>query len=105
MPRLEEFFQRYARGRGVGIAHEFAQRVRKKLSVRGAKGTPAIRLAPPRLITGDLYRSVKEIATRNGVRVVVWKPYGFYLEYSRKNPHRFLKPVLEEMGLEGKNSG
>lgn len=101
--RLEEFFVKWARSRGKGIGHEFAQRIRKKISVPGSKGTPAIKLAPPRLITGELYRSVKEIPTRNGMRVVVWKPYGFFLEHSIKNPHRFIKPVLEEMGIKGMN--
>lgn len=115
--RLEEFFKKYARGAGAKIGHKFAQELRTILSVqaplrvtRGGRVVAATRakpFAPPRRVTGALQGSVREVPTKNGLRVVVFKPYSVPLEKSARWygwPHRFIQPVLRMMGLVGRNS-
>lgn len=115
--RLEEFFAKYARGAGVGIGRKFARELRAILSVqaplrttRGGRVVAATRatpFAPPRRVTGALQGSVREIPTKHGLRVVVFKPYSVPLEKSSRWygwPHRFVQPVLRMMGLVGRAS-
>jgi hypothetical protein len=103
------FFQKYARDIGVKKGEEFARRLRKKISVQAplrisrtgrvyaaTRATPG---APPRRVTGALQASVKTQKTAHGLKVNVYKPYGWFLEYSRKHPHKFFEVVLKEMGL------
>lgn len=117
MPRLEEFFKKYAKGRGVTVADQLAVEVRRVLSVkapirRTASGklvaaTPAIPFAPPRMVTGALRNSVKVIPTTHGARLVIWKPYGLYLEMSKRYhgwPHKFLAVALRKLGIKGRSS-
>jgi len=108
--RLEEFFVKYARGRGVVMAGKLAVTMRRLLSTRSPRPPlPAISLAPPRLVTGKLKNSVSVVPTAHGARVVVWAPYAPFLEYgspARKGfPHKFVKPALAELGLTGRASG
>lgn len=116
MPRLEEFFKRYARGRGIAKAEELRRELDKILSVRAptritksgrvVAATPATPYAPPREVTGALRRSVKIVRTEHGARLVVWKPYGFFLEKVTKWygwPHLFMAWALERVGVRGRN--
>lgn len=115
--RLSEWFKKYARGRGVGVAEELKRRLQAKLSVqaplRVTKGgrvvaaTKATPYAPPRRVLGDLLRSVVVVRTAHGARLVIYAPYGWPLEKSKKWhgwPHAYLSVVLAEMGITGRNS-
>ena len=114
--RLEEFFKKYARKRGVTVAEEFAKRLRQKVgkqapirrtrSGRVVATTSAIPFAPPRRVTGRLQRSIKVVRTAHGARVVIWAPYSVPLEKSRRWwgwPHAFVSVVLREMDLSGRH--
>lgn len=115
--RLEEFFKKYARGRGVGIADKFAANLRKKVGHQTRTRTtasgrvvavfPAKPFAPPRKVTGYLQSSIKVYRTAHGARVVVWAPYSVPLERLTRWygwPHAFVKPVLKAMKLTGRNA-
>ena len=115
--RLEEFFVKHARGAGIKIGHRFAVELRTILSVqaplrvtRGGRVVAATRatpFAPPRRVTGRLQGSVREVPTKHGLRVAVFKPYAVPLEKSARWfgwPHRFVQPVLRMMGLVGRNT-
>jgi hypothetical protein len=107
--RIEEFFVKYARGRGVTMAQRLAVTMRRLLSTRSPRPPlPAIPLAPPRLVTGRLKNTVSVVPTARGARVVVWAPHAPHLEYNttRKGfPHKFVKPALVELGITGRASG
>lgn len=104
--RLHEFFKKYARGRGVQMAEQFAENLREVLSVQAPTrisrsgrvyaATPAIPGAPPRRVTGALQKSVSVIRTKNGASVQVYKFYGAILE--EKN-HPFFAKTLKKMKL------
>lgn len=113
--RLEEFFLKYRRGAGVGVANEFAAEIRRILSVQApvrttrsgriVAATRATPYAPPRMVTGALRRSVAVVPTAHGARVVVWKPYGVPLEKGTSVagfPHKFVAVALENLGLSGR---
>ena len=109
MTTLYAFFTKYAKGAGVKIGEEFARRLRKKIDIQApirytrsgriVAATRAIPKAPPRKVTGALQASVKTQKTRRGLKVTVYKPYGWFLEFSVKHPHKFFEPVLREMKL------
>lgn len=112
MARIETFFQKYARGQGVGMAEKLAVEIRRVLGVQApirytatgkpVAATPAEPFAPPRRVSGALQASVKVHRTANGARVVVWKPYGKVLEKSRRWygwPHAFVSVALRAIGL------
>lgn len=115
--QLNEFFQKWARGRGVTVGHEVAVEVRRLLSVQAptrrtrfgrlvatARAKP---FAPPRMVTRRLRNSVREIPTKHGMKLVVYAPYAAPLEKShrwRGWPHRFLSVALESVGTRGRNS-
>ena len=109
--RLEEFFQKWARGRGVLVADKLATEIRRLLSVqapvrRTASGklvatTRATPGAPPRKVSGDLYRSVRVHRTAHGARVVIYKWYSVPLEH---RGHPFLSVALANLNLKGRNA-
>lgn len=115
--RLGEFFRKHAKQRGVAIGHRFAENLREILNVQAPvrwtrsgrmvaarKATP---FAPPRKVTGRLRRSVTEIPTVNGLKVVVYSPYAVPLEKSHRFagwPHWFVSIVLKRMRLTGRNA-
>lgn len=105
--RLEEFFRKWCRGRGVKKAEELAAETRKVLSVRGTPGTPAVPFAPPRMITGNLRGKIRVVPTAHGARLVAWAPYAAPLEKSKRWygwPHRFLSVAMARLGLKGRHS-
>jgi hypothetical protein len=115
--QLAEMFQRYARGRGVQIAHKLAVEMRRVLSVQAptrvlpsgriVARTKAKPFAPPRRVTGKLQSSVKEVRVKNGVSVRVYAVYGYPLEKStrwRGWPHKFVSVALRNIGIRGRNS-
>lgn len=115
--RLEEFFQKHARGAGVRVAEQFKRELQVVLGVpaptrvtRGGRivaTIPAIPFAPPRTVTGRLRERITVVRTAHGARVVVWTPYGVPLERSTVRsgfPHKFVQVALERMGLEGRAS-
>lgn len=117
MARLEEFFQKYARGAGVGMATKLKNEMQKVLSVKALTRisksgkvvalTRAIPHAPPRSVTDRLRTNITVVHTAHGARVVVWTPYGVPLEQSVTMPgfpHKFVAVALENLGLVGRNS-
>lgn len=115
--RLEEFFKKYARGAGVGMAHAFKRELQRVLSVQAptrrtrsgriVATTRAKPYAPPRRVSGRLRERISVVPTAHGARVVVWTPYGVPLEKStrmRGFPHRFIFVALANLGLIGRNS-
>jgi len=115
--RLEEFFEKYARGRGVMIAEQLAKEIRGVLSVQApvrisrsgkiVATTKAKPFAPPRRVSGKLQKSVKVVRTKHGARVVVFAPYAASLEYTTKWagwPHKFVQVAMRKMGLRGRHS-
>ena len=114
--RLEEFFKKYARGRGVAIAKQFKVELQQVLSVQApTRRTRSGRLvattrakpyAPPRRVTGRLQARITVVETAHGARVVVWTPYAVPLEKSKRMrgfPHKFLAVALRNLGLSGRN--
>ena len=112
MAKLEDFFVRYARERGIKVAEHFAVELRKTLSTRAATRRtasgrlvaifPALPYAPPRYVSGRLYKSVTVRKTARGATVVIMAPYGLPLEHGggrMRTPHPFWKPTRERLGL------
>ncbi len=115
--RLEEFFEKYKRGAGVGMAERLKTEMQRVLSVRAptritrsgrvVATTRAVPFAPPRMVTGRLRERITVVQTAHGARVVVWTPYGVPLEHSESMPgfpHKFVAVALENLGLVGRNS-
>lgn len=104
--KLEEWFQKYCRNRGMVLAEKLLARVRKKLSKRApvkiTRGgnlvarTPALPGAPPRYVTGRLYKSVTLRRTARGAVLTIAAPYASFLEVS---DHKFLAPAKKELGI------
>jgi hypothetical protein len=76
--------------------------IRVSRSGRAYAITPATPGAPPRMVTGNLYRSIRTI--RSPLRVAKWVLVGmFYGEILQKShhasgfPHRFLEPALDRI--------
>lgn len=116
MPRLEEFFVKYARDRGIQKCEELQREVKRILNVQApvrltksgriVAAEPASPYAAPRKVTGALRNSVKVVRTAHGARLVIWKPYGFWLEKLTKWygwPHVFLEVAMYRLGLRGRN--
>ena len=85
-------------------AGKLATELRKTVSVPGVKGTKAIPKAPPRKITGNLYRSIKTGKVQERGRTV-WRVnvsafYGKFLERSKLHPHQFLAPTIKRCMIE-----
>ncbi len=103
--RLQEFFQKHARARGILMAEKLAKEVRRLLSVpapvrrtAGGRLVATVRAtpgAPPRAITYTLYNSVSVQRTTNGAKIAV------YLE---RGGHPFFSVALADLGLKGRNS-
>jgi hypothetical protein len=75
----------YLRNRASeSFAKKLAAAIRIICSVPGAKGTRATPGAPPRRITGRLYRSIRA----QGSKVYVHAPYAKYLE---DDAHKFVE--------------
>ena len=115
MARMEEFFKRYARGRGVMMAERLHAALGDILSLqaptrmtRGGRivaATPAFPNAPPRRVTGKLKDSRRVIRTAHGARVAVFAPYAMPLERRRDLrgfPHKFMSVALERLGISGR---
>lgn len=63
--------------------------------------------APPRRVTGDLYRSASIVRTKNGARFVIWRRYSVPLEYGEKVkgfPHKHLAVAMKNLGIKGRHS-
>lgn len=114
---LSEFFQKYARGAGVGMAQKFKKELQRVLSVQAptrvtrsgriVATTRAKPYAPPRRVSGKLQSRITIVKTKNGARCVIWTPYGVPLERSsrwRGWPHKFVAVALKNLGLTGRNS-
>ena len=104
--QLSEFFQKYARKRGVMIAEQLAKEIREMISV---PYPPASRPGkPPRRRSGKLLRSVKVVRTATGARVQIGKGlpglYASYLEYGTRKmlPRPMLKTAMRRMGLKSR---
>ncbi len=112
--QLSEFFITIGRNRGIYLAKKLRDQVLLLISIqapirtnrRGRKValTPAEPGMPPRTVSGDLYRSVKVQETAHGAKLTIYKPYGYFLEKSTKNPHPFLSVAEELLGLRGKHA-
>lgn len=101
--RLEEFFRKYARNYGVGVAEE----VRKEIIAISSKPYPPASKPgqAPRKRTGNFVAKVRIVRTTNGARLVCWAPYSGFLQHGTKfmRPRPFLdiarKNVLKRRGI------
>lgn len=114
MAQLREFFQKYARNRGIAMAEALAKEMkivvgvqaptRRTRSGRIVAATPATPFAPPRRVTGKLQASIKVVRVKNGAKVVVYQPYGLPLETSTRWwgwPHIFVARAKHILGIRG----
>lgn len=112
---LSEWFKKYERERGVGIAKEFARQLRDVLGEQAATRVtssgrvvamyPAQQGAPPRRVTGALQSGVKIVPTKKGARVEITRkgnrkiPAWLESGTSRMGPHPFWSVVMARMNL------
>lgn len=106
--RLHEFFQKWARKRGVTMAEKLAVEIRKLLSV---PYPPASKPGEsPHRRTGKLQGSVTVIRTKRGASVQVYAPYAKFLEpkpygegrRNKRNERPFFARVMRKLGLRPK---
>ena len=77
MANLEQFFRRFARNLGIGIAEKTAKKARRLSST---PYPPASRPGkPPRMRSGDFVRGISVVRTVFGARLVFAAPYSSFL--------------------------
>lgn len=112
--QLREFVLTIGKNKAKYLVHKMAEETRRLLSVQApvrlttggrlVATTPATPGAPPRKVSGKLYKSVKEQETKHGAQLIVYAPYAWYLEKSTQHPHPFFRVMLKNLGITGRNS-
>ena len=96
---LSQWFERYARGRGVQMADKLAKEIK---AISSDAYPPASRPGkPPHLRSGKFVSGIHVIRTANGALVRFYAPHSKFLIYGTKNmkPRPALQIAAKKLGL------